>query len=332
MKKLLLKEFCLWLVSPADGTVRKIRFSSSRILLVLVCLTFFAGGFIYVAGDYTRVQILRAQHYFSMRRLASERETLVHSNKNLRLRIIGLEQETKRAENFEKDIKKRLVELGSILESAAELGVLPEESTNSGHNAIGGAESECNLTANGKCSPGKGEESAAYTPSSFRADKSPEFLSLSEQGLIQKLKYYVDTLKVVPFGPPVQAHVTSYYGSRKSPFSGRISMHQGMDFGLPIGSSVYVTADGIVKNVKKNPTYGLVVDIQHSNNVVTRYAHLSKALVRPGQRIQRGDVIALVGTTGRSTGPHLHYEVRVKGRAVDPAKLVELSRTLVNLA
>jgi murein DD-endopeptidase MepM/ murein hydrolase activator NlpD len=89
-----------------------------------------------------------------------------------------------------------------------------------------------------------------------------------------------------------------------------------------------VTADGIVKDVRYHATYGLVVDIEHTPRVVTRYAHLRKSLVKRGAKVARGDAIGLVGSTGRSTGPHLHYEVRIDGEPRNPEDLIALGQRL----
>jgi murein DD-endopeptidase MepM/ murein hydrolase activator NlpD len=105
-------------------------------------------------------------------------------------------------------------------------------------------------------------------------------------------------------------------------------MHEGLDISLGRGGDVLVTGDGEVFNVEYDGAYGWVVDVLHAPGITTRYAHLSKPLVKKGQMVGRGDRIALSGNTGRSTGPHLHYEVRVNGRPRDPQPYVLLPQKL----
>lgn len=112
--------------------------------------------------------------------------------------------------------------------------------------------------------------------------------------------------------------VASGYGMRIDPVYHVRRFHAGMDFTAPVGTDVYATGNGVVSFVGWKQGYGNTVEIDHGYGYMTRYAHLYKSLVRRGQRVKRSDIIALVGNTGKSTGPHLHYEVRYHGEAVDP--------------
>lgn len=112
--------------------------------------------------------------------------------------------------------------------------------------------------------------------------------------------------------------MASGYGARRDPIYGTIKFHEGMDFSAPIGTPVYATADGKVTTASWQGAYGNMVELNHGYNYTTRYAHLSKINVTPGQTVHRGDLIGLVGNTGKSTGPHLHYEVRYKGAPQNP--------------
>jgi murein DD-endopeptidase MepM/ murein hydrolase activator NlpD len=136
-------------------------------------------------------------------------------------------------------------------------------------------------------------------------------------------------LGAIPSITPTAGWVTSSFGARQSPFDGRQVMHFGIDVGAPEGSPVFATADGEVLFAGSSKTFGNIVILEHAYNVVTKYAHNSQLMVREGQKIRRGQKIALVGNTGRSTGPHLHYEVWVNGRPVDPTNyLIDRSQEL----
>ncbi len=129
--------------------------------------------------------------------------------------------------------------------------------------------------------------------------------------------------QIVPGGRPVmQGWISSYFGQRTDPFNGRTAYHRGLDFAGPAGSQVVAVASGVVTYSKDRFGYGKTVEINHGNGYVTRYAHNQRTLVTPGETVQKGQPIALIGSTGRSTGPHLHFEVLKDGRAVDPMRFV----------
>jgi murein DD-endopeptidase MepM/ murein hydrolase activator NlpD len=136
----------------------------------------------------------------------------------------------------------------------------------------------------------------------------------------KKLDSLAEAAIAVPSDKPVKtAEFMSAYGRRTDPFERRIRMHEGIDLAAPMGTSIYATADGtVVKAGWSNGGYGNLVEVDHGRGIITRYAHLSAVAVRPGQHIARGQQVGRMGSTGRSTGSHLHYEVRIDGRAVNP--------------
>jgi murein DD-endopeptidase MepM/ murein hydrolase activator NlpD len=130
--------------------------------------------------------------------------------------------------------------------------------------------------------------------------------------------------QIVPGGRPVmQGWISSYFGHRADPFTGRNAFHRGLDFAGPAGAEVVAVASGVVTYSKERFGYGKCVEINHGNGYVTRYAHNQRVLVQAGDTVQKGQPIALIGSTGRSTGPHLHFEVLKQGRAVDPMSFVK---------
>jgi murein DD-endopeptidase MepM/ murein hydrolase activator NlpD len=132
--------------------------------------------------------------------------------------------------------------------------------------------------------------------------------------------------KMIPTMMPVRApYNASSFGRRIDPFNGQWAMHEGIDFIAEYGSPIVAAAGGVVIFAGFHPQYGYMVDIDHGNDLVTRYAHTSKIVVREGDLVQRGRKIGEVGTTGRSTGPHLHFEVRFRGAAQNPAKFLVTS-------
>jgi murein DD-endopeptidase MepM/ murein hydrolase activator NlpD len=130
-----------------------------------------------------------------------------------------------------------------------------------------------------------------------------------------------------PTGMPVATgYISSYYGGRIDPFDGQGAFHRGIDFAAPKGTPVHAVAEGVVTYAGVRSGYGNVVEIDHGNGYATRYAHNSKLLVHVGQRVHVGSEIAVVGSTGRSTGPHCHFEVWLHGRSVNPLAYVRSHR------
>ncbi len=128
-------------------------------------------------------------------------------------------------------------------------------------------------------------------------------------------------------GQPVEkGWISSHYGQRKDPFSGKLAMHRGIDFAGREGSNVIAVAGGVVTWVGSKSGYGQMVELSHGDGFVTRYSHNKENLVSPGEVVRKGQPIALMGSTGRSTGAHVHYEVYKHGRSVDPSSYVRRTR------
>jgi murein DD-endopeptidase MepM/ murein hydrolase activator NlpD len=130
----------------------------------------------------------------------------------------------------------------------------------------------------------------------------------------------------IPSARPIvtSANFTSGYGVRSDPFRGSAAMHAGIDLAGPLGTPVYATADGVVgRSEWNNGGYGNLIEVNHGQGIQTRFGHLSQRMVQVGERVRRGQLIGLMGSTGRSTGSHLHYEVRIDGRAVNPIPFMQ---------
>ncbi len=132
-------------------------------------------------------------------------------------------------------------------------------------------------------------------------------------------------LEALPLALPIQQEfmLSSSFGIRPDPMTHLPSMHEGIDFVAPAGTPVVVTAAGQVVRARPNGAYGNMVEVSHAEGFVTRYAHLQTLLVQPGQQLRAGDQVGLLGNTGRSTGPHLHYEVLYRGQAMHPVKAMQ---------
>jgi murein DD-endopeptidase MepM/ murein hydrolase activator NlpD len=203
------------------------------------------------------------------------------------------------------------------------------------NRALGGAEVECRRERSGKVvcvssvrkqNVSLGEVEETMKPSVIHADG--ESWGSADADLEARLDEYLRLVRGLPIGWPALGELTSGFGYRVSPFTGRASLHEGLDVSLPSGTKVRATGAGVVERVEWDGAYGLVVDIRHFDDVISRYAHLSRATVRQGEKVTRGQAVGLSGSTGRSTGPHLHYEVRYRGRARNPKSYIALAGKL----
>jgi murein DD-endopeptidase MepM/ murein hydrolase activator NlpD len=144
------------------------------------------------------------------------------------------------------------------------------------------------------------------------------------KNLTQNWSSQLSWLHALPTGIPMSKdfRITSGFGIRNDPFTGQLAMHEGLDFVAEVGSPIVVTAAGTVTRSAWDASFGNVIEVSHIEGFTTRYAHLSKRLVEVGQKVQRGDIIAQLGSTGRSTGPHLHYEVMRNDRVLNPTQML----------
>ena len=142
----------------------------------------------------------------------------------------------------------------------------------------------------------------------------------SFQGIVKYITEQRAKMSAVPSGWPVKGWITAGFGSRIDPFSGSLSFHEGVDIANDKGTPIRATADGVVNYASFERGYGNVVILNHANGYTTRYGHMQRYVVAPGEHVKKDQTIGYLGSSGRSTAPHLHYEVRLNGVAVNPTK------------
>ncbi len=158
-------------------------------------------------------------------------------------------------------------------------------------------------------------------------DKAADHLEREVRQIGDRLRADMLRLASIPAGFPVNGYVTDGFGLRRNPFSGEgREVHEGLDIAVNFGTPVNTTADGLVVWAAPHSGYGNLVVVYHSNGITTRYGHLSRIAVETGQRVKRGDQIGHAGSTGRSTGPHVHYEIRENDQPVDPGRYIQQPR------
>jgi murein DD-endopeptidase MepM/ murein hydrolase activator NlpD len=156
------------------------------------------------------------------------------------------------------------------------------------------------------------------------ADQTSDVYTLFESRLLESRLRSL----MVPSTPPVDGPMASGFGFRPDPFTSRASLHTGLDFPAEVGTPIHAAAAGIVTVAEVHPAYGQLLEVDHGNGLSTRYAHCSSLLVAPGALVKRGQLVAKVGNSGRSTGPHLHFEVLLDGVPQNPAKFLASNQAL----
>lgn len=254
------------------------------------------------------------------------RETAVHEIQTMRQQLMQQQQQLSQVHaDAQRDINALAVKLGDLQAQAVRLDALGDRLTKAGKlkdgefnfdqpPAIGGAED----SGEGSFALPQTLDSSIHSLSSRFERQQAQLKALEDLLLDRKV---ASSLR--PAGMPVSSgYISSYFGNRTDPFNGHREFHSGLDIATPVGTKVHAVAEGIVTYAGVRHGYGNVVEIDHGNGYMTRFAHNSKLLVHVGQRVRVGQVISLSGDTGRSTGPHLHFEVWYKGRVINPLAFV----------
>ena len=278
------------------------------------------------------VSLTAALYWLSLRFAADVKIPLIH-----RLVLAAQKGETERAREFmQQNLNAMAVKIGEMQAQLTRLdalgerlstlaGIRPGEFRFSETPGLGGAASTTlppqNLTMS--------DLGDKVSTLSRQVESRTDMLGLLEAQLFEQTVKKKAMPTMMPVSAPFNA---SSFGYRIDPFTGQQAMHEGIDFMADVGTPVVAAAGGVVQFAGYHPQYGNMIDIDHGNDLVTRYAHLSKVLVREGEVIQRGRRIAESGSTGRSTGPHLHFEVRFHGAAQNPSKFLLANNPQVPLA
>jgi murein DD-endopeptidase MepM/ murein hydrolase activator NlpD len=265
------------------------------------------------AAGVALVALLTSGHYFALLGASSENAVLKEENAQLRSQILLVQEKVAhisatldRVERFDAKLRTAVTQLQD-----------PERNLAIG--PVGDAEDEPGIPGPAPA----GEANLSALPG--RLTSLATEASRQEQSLRELQEYFDDQRSLLASTPslwPTRGWVTSDFGTRIDPYTAERKMHQGMDIATPHGQVIHTPSDGSVVFIGTEGGYGKVLVIDHGYGVKTRYGHLSEIHVRLGDRVKRGDKVASVGNTGRSTGPHLHYEVRVNGIPENPRKFI----------
>ncbi len=286
------KKFTILVIPEGSHRVRRFGLKRSLLRTVLATGLLFLLGVTVLAVDYYRISFDRAE----LQRLQVETRTQQTELRRLAARLSDLRQEmVVLAQN---DAKVRVM---------AKLSK-PKIDTLTG---VGG--------------PPEEDVATEFSELQRQIDQIVQAIDLrreSQEEIQGFLNDQRSLLAAKPKGWPVKGWITSSFGMRKDPFNGGRKMHEGMDIASRTGTPVFATADGIVSQAETAPGYGKLVVVDHGYGYKTYYGHNSKIFVKVGQRVKRGDKVSAVGNTGRSTGPHVHYEVRRNGVPLNPRKFL----------
>lgn len=328
------KKVTLFLVSNQTGKTRKIVLSASLLkagtFIAGVMLVVFAAGLL----DYFGLLLQSIEN----KKLRAENAQLVKQFQIVESKVSALESSLERVKTFTTKLKlitnvdaeDRVTKLtmGAKPSPGQQLDEYEPVDQRSSKSEL---EQQDKIFAEGKVLNEQAGELAIqdtgkdYATLVVRIDKAVKETQLKEQSVIdlwESLSERQSLLNATPNIKPARGWLTSGFGYRISPFTGKPALHAGLDIAAAPGSPVYAPADGVVTFSSYDESYGKLISVDHGYGVSTRFAHLSQTYVQAGQRVNKWDVIGAVGNTGRSTGPHLHYEVRINGTPVNPRNYI----------
>lgn len=293
------------------------RRQSDKLLAELQAVT---GNVSTAAGDQAETETTLDYLNLALERTVRERDEMAQATDKMQRKVAELNHQAKLTEERNERIFSRLEEAVTVSISPLEklfenVGLSTDkllDDVKRGYSGTGGP-----LTPIAVSTRGEPED-----PASLKANAI-----LSEMDKVNLMRIAAER---TPFAQPVKTsyRLTSGYGWRRHPTSGRTRLHEGTDFASSIGTPIYATADGVVTFAGWAGGYGRVIKIRHAMGFETRYAHLSAFKIKKGQRVSRGDRIGDMGNSGRSTGPHLHYEVRIGGKSVNAMKFIKAARNV----
>ncbi len=313
------KQFHIMVIGER-GKIRRFPCSRKKVASLLIgifCLvTFLVTGTIFSYSLFTknkeisqRLVSLESQVKYSKAALAKNKQFTDEERTRLNLQITTLKLDNAKQEMLHREERDRLLStaVSELEERSKIMGVIFE---NIGIKVSEDAESDSEHSG------------GPYIPAKAEA----------HDDLLYKADAYLATIRHLPLGQPVNGPITSGFGRRIDPINKKRSFHEGVDIKGKRGEKIYAPADGIVTRACRNGGFGNYVEINHSHGYSTAYGHLQNYVVTKGDRVTRGQLIGQIGSTGRSTGPHLHYEIRHNRKPINPTKYLQVAKLLKKAA
>ncbi|MCK5163193.1 MAG: M23 family metallopeptidase [Desulfobacula sp.] len=304
------KRIKIWFHSGATSDIREFSIHKTILGFIILVVISAIGGVSFIGYDYLRIKKISFNNIVL-------NQTIIKQNNEIK-------SQRTQIQSFagEIEVLKKQVDNLSIFEDKVRLiADIQQTSDSSGLIGIGGIprdELDQDIPLEEKHNNLMREMHQQVNQTNLAAKKQ----ALDFENLIKMLEQKRNLLASTPSIRPVDGWITSKFGYRKSPFTGRKEFHSGLDISNKSGTKIIATANGRVSYAARKMYIGNLIVIDHGHGRVTKFGHLKKIMVKPGQQVKRGDVIALLGNTGRSTGPHVHYEVRINGTPVNPLKYI----------
>lgn len=327
------KKITLFMMSSDSGETRKLTISARRLKIALSVGTLCGVALVALLIDYFGLLIETSEN----KRLKAENAMMRKNFEIVEGKLGTLESSLERIRTFTTKLKlitnidseDRALKLSMNPEPAPHQPVEEMDVPMDQRESLGQLEKAESGVAVPYVDESQGELSIAgnrdYQTLIIRMDRGMREANLREQSVLdlwESLSEKQSLMNAIPNIRPARGWITSRFGYRISPFTGRPSMHTGLDIAAAPGSPVYAPADGLVTFAGYDEGYGKMVTVDHGHGYQSRYGHLANFYVQVGQRVSRYDIIASVGNTGRSTGPHLHYEVRLNSVPKNPAHFI----------
>lgn len=304
------KRIKIWFHSGSDSNIREISIHKLGVLSFLLLAMGVGGSLVYMGIDYHRLKTIAFNNTILTRTIESNSNEI----QNQRNQIQAF------AKNIEA-LKNNVVNLTKLEDKIRLIADIQKTGDSSGFIGIGGIP-ENNLDQDIPLDAKHYNLIREMHEQVNQTTRVTKQQVLSFEDLIKRLEKKKNYLASTPSIRPVQGWLTSGFGYRKSPFTGKQDFHSGLDISNKEGTKVIATANGTVSYAAQKMYFGNLVVIDHGYGKITKYGHLQKILVASGQRVKRGDVVALLGNTGQSTGPHVHYEVRINNVPINPIKYI----------
>jgi murein DD-endopeptidase MepM/ murein hydrolase activator NlpD len=304
------RKYAFILLGGTGTTIKQLHFSRNKLIGLGVCIVLLFSIFAYGLVDYIRMHNMVSARDNVTRQLALQTEEVTQQ----RIQIQAFAKQINK-------LKQSLVQLDQFEKSIRIIANLDKSDNGDGLFGIGGSAPE-DLDANLDLSTRHQRLMKNMHQQMGQLNTATSVQRADFESLLKNLKSQKNLLAHTPAIKPAKGWVTSGFGYRQSPFTGKRELHTGLDIAYRKDSPIVAAADGVVTYAGQMGLLGKAVVIDHGHGIVTRYGHLSKILCSKGARVERGEAIANMGNTGRSTGPHLHYEVRLNGVPVNPEKYI----------
>jgi murein DD-endopeptidase MepM/ murein hydrolase activator NlpD len=303
------KNFKIWFHVGSETNIKELNVPQYIAYLFFLIVFFILSGLLYTGIDYYRLKSSSFNNHLMSNKIFDQKNEIKSQRKQI--------------QNFAETITELKTQVKNlcIFENRVRLIADIGESTDSGLIGIGGipnTDLDYNLEPELKHNNLIREMHEQVKQTNLAVVKQTKDF----EELIKELHKKKNILASTPSVKPVHGWISSRFGYRKSPFTGLNEFHSGLDIANKKGTEIIATANGKVSYTGKKLLIGNLITIDHGHGIVTKFGHMNKILVKFGQNVKRGDVIGLMGNTGRSTGPHVHYEVRINGAPVNPAKYI----------